>query len=173
MKYKEPKIIENLIDINVFKELQKLILSDSFPWYWYNGVVNEATKDKDFKYNFQLIHGVYFYNKPNSDLFDKLEPILEALKVKSLIRIKLNLQPRTSKIIKFPLHIDNNDKFADPNIKTTVWYLNTNNGYTFFENGKKVLSKENTAVEFNSNIRHSGTTCTNAKCRVVMNLNYF
>ena len=51
--------------------------------------------------------------------------------------------------------------------------MNTNNGYTFFENGKKVLSKENTAVEFNSNIKHSGTTCTNAKCRVVMNLNYF
>ena len=63
--------------------------------------------------------------------------MLSALNVKSLIRIKLNLQPRTSRIIKFPLHIDNNDKFVDPNIKTTVWYMNTNNGY-IFENGKSI-----------------------------------
>ena len=83
MKYKEPKVINNLIDPEVFKELQTLVLSDTFPWYWYNGVVNEATEKTDFKYNFQLIHGVYFYNKPNSDLFDKLEPVLSALNVKS------------------------------------------------------------------------------------------
>ena len=31
MKYKEPKEINNLIDPEVFKELQTLVLSDTFP----------------------------------------------------------------------------------------------------------------------------------------------
>ena len=55
--------------------------------------------------------------------------------------------------------------------KTSVYYLNTNNGYTLFEDGK-VDSVENRMVTFNLNTKHSGTTATDTKRRVVLNFNY-
>jgi len=57
---------------------------------------------------------------------------------------------------------------------TGIFYLNTNNGETIFENGERVKSVENTFVTFPSNLRHTGTTNTcNAAYRVVLNFNYF
>jgi len=56
--------------------------------------------------------------------------------------------------------------------------MNTNNGYTYFNNGgrngsdKFVNSKENTIVFFKANQKHYGTTCTNEKIRVLINFNY-
>ena len=46
-------------------------------------------------------------------------------------------------------------------------------GYTSFEDGTKVESVENRFVTFDSDIKHSGTTCTNQKVRLVLNINYF
>ena len=51
-----------------------------------------------------------------------------------------------------------------------VFYVNTNNGYTEFENGEKVKSIENRAVIFDNNIKHFGTTSTDTKRRMVLNL---
>ena len=55
---------------------------------------------------------------------------------------------------------------------TSVYYINTNNGYAEFENGEKVESVENRIVKFQSNLKHRGTTCTNEQTRVVINFNY-
>ena len=50
---------------------------------------------------------------------------------------------------------------------------NDGDGYTEFEDGTKVESIENRFVTFPSNLHHGGTTCTDQKRRVVINLNYF
>ena len=55
---------------------------------------------------------------------------------------------------------------------TGILYINTCNGYTKFENGKKVKSVENTYVEFDSTLKHTGTTCTDTDRRLVLNINY-
>ena len=39
--------------------------------------------------------------------------------------------------------------------------------------GEKVYSKENRIVIFNNNERHSGTSTSDTKRRVVMNINFF
>ena len=56
---------------------------------------------------------------------------------------------------------------------TAVFYVNTNNGYTIFESGEKVSSVENRMVIFDSNILHTGTTCTDERVRCVLNFNYY
>ena len=56
--------------------------------------------------------------------------------------------------------------------ETGVLYMNNCNGYTKFKNGEKVLSEENKYVEFNSNLEHTGSSCTDEKRRVVINFNY-
>ena len=50
--------------------------------------------------------------------------------------------------------------------------MNDNNGYTLFEDGTKVESKENRVVIFDSQMRHAGIPCTDEKRRVVINFNF-
>ena len=76
-----------------------------------------------------------------------------------------------------------------PNMKTAAFYINTNNGYTKFRrewgdwavvNGypedpdheRIVESRSNRMVIFDSNLEHSGYTCTDEKVRVLVNFNY-
>ena len=56
---------------------------------------------------------------------------------------------------------------------TSILYLNTNDGYTQFENGTKIESIENRLITFPLSYRHTGTTCTNQPFRAVINFNYF
>ena len=56
---------------------------------------------------------------------------------------------------------------------TAIYYLNTNNGFTKFENGDKVNSVANRMVIFDSNLKHTGTSCTDAHARMLINFNYY
>ena len=47
-----------------------------------------------------------------------------------------------------------------------------NNGYSEFEDGTKVESVANRMVTFPANVKHTGTSCTDEKTRVVINFNY-
>ena len=52
--------------------------------------------------------------------------------------------------------------------------VNHNNGKTIFKKSKKnVVSKENRLVLFDGRLEHCGTTSTNSKKRIVINLNFF
>ena len=55
---------------------------------------------------------------------------------------------------------------------TSIFYLNTNNGWTQFKKGGKVKCVENRLVTFDSNLEHAGVTCTDQKRKVVINFNY-
>ena len=50
--------------------------------------------------------------------------------------------------------------------------MNTNNGYTEFEDGTKVESVANRFVSFPEKMKHRGTSCTDKKTRIVININY-
>jgi hypothetical protein len=49
--------------------------------------------------------------------------------------------------------------------------LNSNNGYTLFDDGVKVLSVENRLVLFDCTRLHTGASCTDADDRLVLNIN--
>jgi hypothetical protein len=91
------------------------------------------------------------------------------LGVTILYRAKLNWTPRQSENFKQGLyHCD----FEIP-CKTTVYYMNTNNGYTSFEDSDVVFhSEENTSITFPSHLKHVGNNCTDSEYRIVLNLNY-
>ena len=155
------KVIDNFLSPYHFKELQSFLMSDHFPWY-YNPIVDYDNHlfdifDLD---SYQFVH--------DFSLSDKvLNPIIEKLKIKKVIRIKANLNPRTSEVITRKFHVDTNEK-----CKTAILYLNTSDGYTEFEDGSRVDSRANRMVIFDSQTMHRGTTCTNQKTRVVINFNY-
>ena len=170
---------DDFLSTSDFLMLQNCILGSSnenrFPWTW--GAVDPPyeVEKSDLKEidNHQLFHWVYFQDMYVStpDICQKVMPIManKVIDVRSLIKIKINCNTRTSNIVEHMFHTD----VENYDSKTGILYVNTCNGYTEFENGTKVESKANRFIEFDSKLKHRGTTCTDEKRRVVINLNYF
>lgn len=163
MKY---EIINNFLEQNEFLNVKNIFTDYNFPWFLSKGINIETTAEDP---NYQFVHTFYYNNLISSNYFEKIRPLIIKLKVRSLIRIKANLIPKNDKIIEHGYHVDYD--FADS--KTAVLYMNSNNGYTKFIDGFISNSEENKIVIFNSNEKHTGTTCTDANYRIVININYF
>ena len=170
----KPEIIDNFLDKNSFHKLQQQFLGNvnEFPWFFYNIIDNKEEKNK-----FQFVHIFYLGVSWNSAQNGLLEPILQKMQPVSIFRIKANLIPKTSDIVENLFHTDL--KNLIPSEKqlmqwtTSIFYVNTNNGYTKFEDGTKVESVANRMVTFPANMKHTGTSCTDQKRRVVINFNWF
>ena len=59
------------------------------------------------------------------------------------------------------------------NMMTAIYYVNSNNGYTEFEDGTKVDSVRNRLVTFPSSMKHRGVSQTDTRTRMVINFNWF
>lgn len=163
------KIIDNFLSITEFKLAQALLMDYGFPWMWNDSVTNQVGYSDPNE--FQFVHSFY---EPLSGVvtdFPKwleiIKPYGDKFKPISLMRIKANLNVATQKHITREFHTDFNVKCT-----TAIAYINNNNGYTLFEDGTKVESKENRVVIFNSQMRHAGIPCTDKKRRIVINFNF-
>lgn len=174
-------IVDNFLSKSEYDKLYNCIFgkinyTQQFPWFFNSEKVIGSGLD----YNFQFVHNVIADGKIESPLvLEVLKPLLNKLKPKGLIRIKLNLTTKTHKLIKYPLHRDINikdekdiEQLKKDNYKVAIFYMNSNNGYTYFEDGKKVKSVANRLLKFDNIMKHSGTTCTDENQRVVININY-
>ena len=169
----KPEFIDNFLGKKEFDELQKLLMSSEMPWYYCPGI---DYKDDENKFQF-----FYIFYDPHYPflLFDKLEPIISTIIPTAIVRIKANLITRTPKIVENEYHHDISS-FDDENRKTifpeklkqlttSIFYVNNNNGYTIFEDGTKVESVANRLVTFPANMKHTGTSCSDEKIRIVIN----
>jgi|TARA_R100001530_G_C4299887_1_gene150172 hypothetical protein len=171
------KIIDGLLNKDELKALQDLLLGYEFPWYFNDNTIQEG---KNVLNDFQLIHAFYLDGKNfgfiHSEFFKFIEPILEKIGCKILIRAKANLRtvaPEKDMVVGY--HTDDqarNFALAYGITETAVFYVNTNNGYTIFKDGRKVDCIENRLVTFPTDIEHCGVSCTDSKQRVVINFNY-
>jgi len=157
------KINENFLENNNFIKLQELIFDLDFPWRIRNG-----TTHKDNNYYFT--HSFFDKHKINSEYFDYyISPIIEKLKVKSLIQVRANMF--LSKLFdKSSFHIDQNYK-----CKTSILYLNSCNGGTEFKKNNNIefiKAEENKLITFN-NVEHRAVTSTDCSIRFILNFNYF
>ena len=158
------KIIDDYLSEDQFKQIQDMMMGNMFPWYYNDNMVNEY----DGKYTF--IHGFYDTdNGVNSGFIDVLYPLIDNLKLNknNLKRIKANLNLKTLSNDKTGWHIDHCDSST-----TSIFYLNSNNGWTQFKKCRKVESISNRMVIFDSELEHTGVTCTDENRRVMINFNY-
>ena len=163
----KPRIIDNFIDQNSFQLLKNDMFSLEFCWN-YNDKI-DYIEDID---RFQFTHNFYSNTAgPCSTYYGRLNGILGALRPKEIFRIKANLLTKTSKIVKNSFHIDI-DTLDILSWTTSILYMNTNDGYTEFEDGTVVESVANRFVVFPTEMKHRGTSCTDKKVRVVINFNY-
>ena len=161
------EVFKDFLNKEEFKQLSNNINSINFDWYFTADAI-QYKQDSPNLYNFQFFHYFYFEHKPRSS-FPIVKNLIDKLNPRSIIRIKANLQTSAHKIIEQGMHTDLIDT---KNLKTAVYYLNTNNGYTRLEDEKKIYSEQNKIVIFDAGIKHTGTTCTDKQTRVVININY-
>jgi len=154
------RIKKTILPKITFNEVKNLFFNSYFSWYYQNCVNDENDN------HLQFCHTFFDNNKINSDYFVNISPIIDFINPEKLIRVKANLLPKTEKIIEHGFHTD----FKD--CMTAVYYINTNNGYTKFIDDTIIQSEENKLVTFDSNTKHTGTTCTDENVRIVLNINY-
>jgi hypothetical protein len=172
-------IIDNCLLDKDFSIIKNTMLGSDFPWYLCPTKVlyNKESIVED-KYNYQFTHIFYNNSTVRSDWFNIISPLVNLIvmpgKTTELVRIKANLLPATHDIILYDYHtdIDYSSEYDNFEKKTVVFYVNTNNGFTQFEDGTKVESIENRLVTFDTNIMHTGSSCTDQRTRCVINLNY-
>jgi len=157
------KIYKNFLPKDIFKKLKNTMMGEYFPWY-FNDYVSNFQKENNFQFTFRFINdGDYVCWGEWKNI---IIPVLQKINHKKINRVKANLIVRTNKIIEHGFHTDQD------NGTTGILYLDNSNGYTKFENGKKIKSEENKYVEFDSTLKHTGSTCTDEQRRVVINFNY-
>ena len=148
------------------ENLQNILFkSREFPMYYIDSV---AFDNENKLGNYYHVHTVF-------DDFEWLgnrrvvEPLLRVINPKALIKIKINFYPRTDKILKHAYHTDQS---FDCN--SALFFVNDNDGYTYLKReAKRVESKANRMLYFNSAYPHYSTTCTNKNIRCTININYF
>ena len=157
--------IDNFLNQADYEKLRNIMLGDDFPWYFQQEVLY-FTKDKT---QFFWSHVFFKHNEGiTSSYYKILDPLLKKLKFKALIRIKANLYSRQGKIIEH----DNHSDFSFPH-KGALFSLNSSNGFTILKDNTKIPSVGNRVLLFDPSIPHRSSTCTDAKVRCNININYF
>ena len=144
-------------------------------WQYCPDIINydDSPRTEDEKLQqWQLVH-IFCLANQFSPWYHHLKPLISAINPIAIWRIKANLSVQQKTITEGGMHIDGAEKLKYTNMMTSVYYVNSNDGYTKLEDGTKIESIENRLVTFNTNVQHTGSTCTDSKVRVVINLNYF
>ena len=181
---KKITVVDNFLPDYLFTKLSKYLLSNRI--FWVYGKQKVYKEDDDLE-NYQMVHS--FQNaidaQQSNDL-PKLKFFMNKLNIQGLCRINANLEGYRGKQ-QYPsgFHVDlekefiptiTNEGFVHKSINemtTGIYYVNTCNGYTEFEDGTIVNSVGNRFVSFPANTKHRGVSQTDTKARVVINFNYW
>jgi hypothetical protein len=162
MELNNIKEIKNFLNEQDFIKLKSFLFSQDIEWHFHKSQTLHGNDDEYFDH--------CFFNKfeITSHSFNLLKPIIEKLNCKALIQIRANLLLNKDNHYVCGFHTDYTYE-----CKTAIFYMNNCNGFTLFENNKKVMCEENKIVLFNSQNKHAAVNQTDEKQRIVININYF
>ena len=125
-------IKDNFLPIREFEQMHSELMAWNFPWYT-SKVVNDS--DQNAGNNMQFTHLFYERYSPVDDTINILHPILRVIQPISIFKIKANIMPNQGKVIEHGFHHDVTDSEFHPikdHMKTSIFYMNTCDGYTKF-----------------------------------------
>jgi len=157
------EIIKNFIeDKKIAAAIKNLLLSATFPYYYDDSIATPEDKS-DYKFS----HLLYDKNQQFSEYFNQIAmPILGRLNFNYFHRVKLNCYTKKPTHIITGMHVDLPEKH-----QVALYSVNTNNGYTLFENGDKAPSVENQLVLFDGSLKHCSVAQTDENLRINININ--
>ena len=168
---KKVQIFNNFLDQEVFLEIKKFIMSPRCQWRYVNYIAHKDGRDNDndgyFVHSFKDCHPQTFEDRyPESPHFPLIAKILDKIQYQNILRIRSSLYPRRDVQKSDPFHIDYNFPH-----RVCIFYVNTNNGYTMFENGEKIPSVENQLATFDGSEKHCSVVQTDTPARYIVNIN--
>ena len=164
-------IITDALSKEQFQGISDIMFSDKFPWFYQDHLVHPHQANTDERLQIQFVHKFHEVSNivTGPELWNMLIPIFTVLQPHTFLRVKANNIPSQSEIVTHGMHCD----VSVPLSYTAIFYCNTNNGYTLFEDGTKVDSVANRMVLFEGNRLHTGATQTDERFRYVVNFNYW
>ena len=182
-KKQDYEIIDNYLPQWQFNQIAQRFLSSGTQWMYMDSI-NYNPVEEDGKL-FQFAHPLYQIQAdggnlsqtgPSSPYLQTLEPLLKKMQGHFLVRAKANLVTRTSENVKQgPFHHDLDTlplELLKGGFKTSIFYINTTNGWTEFEDGTKIECVENRLLTFPAWKQHVGYSQTDEKVRILINFNY-
>ena len=155
-------IKDDFLTMEEFDQLDSIINNPFFPWF-YQTV--QTWDDDPF-----FCHTLYHADEPQSEFYRPVQTIFKKyMKWTSMYRLNVNFCTKGSTS---NFHTDTNGKDNEEVMTTSIFYLNTNNGYTEFEDGSTVDSVQNRLVTFPTNTSHKVVGQTDTDKRIVLNFNY-
>ena len=139
----------------------------AFSWYFDNDL-NGVERMGKYYFNHQVILN---YKVQSDQCWTIFEPLIRTIGISfdNVWRLKVNLYPKTQRRVHHSTHID-----YQPNsgLRTCLYYVNTNNGFTIFDGKRKIRSKKNRAILFDGSNKHHSTTPTDCNYRSTINIDY-
>ena len=173
---KETIVKENFLFPSFFNRLNNLIESQQLDWR-FEGETVVGAKDNNIFFSLTLFNKIT--NTLNTPYKQVFEPILyfvnQEVDFKDCIRMQMNLYVNHTVQCLQKKHIDvfdsnSKDKAPLKGLVTAVFNFTDCDGFTQIED-KKYPSKANSIIIFDGTKFHCGATPTNAKKRVVLNIN--
>lgn len=170
----ECTVLDNFLEEDKFLKIKEILLSDNFPYYFNVKKYNNISDDLE---NYQFTHILYREYAVQSEYFFHFKHLIEKINPVSILDMKINLTTYSGKKYQGDLHTDVPGhaliykKDSDIVCNTLVYYINTNNGYTLFEDGTKIDSVENRLIIFKSNLMHTAVHASDQKVRCLINMN--
>ena len=157
------KVIDNFLDPESFEKLKEFIMGHYIPWYYQSVVSLPEAND-----GYYFTHTFFNDKEGKAFSFPYLEKIIDTLNPEVLLRAKANLYTQNNNQIKHNFHIDDKDNKH----QVALYSINTNNGYTEFEDGTIVKSLANQICLFDGKLKHRSVTQTDTNIRINININY-
>ena len=157
-------IFNNFLEKDFYKQISEDIKSENIPWYLRN------SKGVAGKTYFTFCY--YNNNQPQHDLYYKhIQPLLDKLKVLSLIQVRSNLTFKNNESIESAYHTDYNSSKTI----TGIFFLTTCNAKNVLKiNGEEIIidNFENKMLLFPTNIEHKVIYQTDVDQRYIINFNF-
>jgi hypothetical protein len=162
------EVIDNYLPKEQFEAIQNVMMNNQNFFWFYRPDVTFC--DTELKHTMYFCHMFYENYAPRSAFMGDIFPLIQKLNPNGLVRVKGNMFPNLNlnKRIKEPFHADYPYEH-----KGAIFYINTNNGPTVFEDGTEIESVENRILLFEPHKLHTMIYCTDQKVRVNININYF
>ena len=191
------EVYDDFLPKDYFDHLDKQILhTNNFRWLFQEMVATVHSGDDPNDEQFYFICSFYNGLQVENDFYYQLRPIFDTLKVKAIIRARAIMYMNQGKLIEHAPHID-----MVYSHKAALIYMNTCNGYTGmvnddwerpemiqydkenhkfegdsfsdFSKENRVESVANRLCLHDGSVPHYSTTCTDARKRLVLAINYF
>ena len=170
------KIIDNLCGAKINDNLHRQTVTE---WEWKFNPFKVRSTDQKSLYDYQFVHKLHSifeqgYSPHWLDIIPVISQINGIINIGAFRRVKANLQVAQKDVIYGGFHYDLTEKgIVDKNLFIAIYYVNSNNGYTEFEDGTKIDSIADRLVIFKNDIKHRGVSQTNTKQRIVINFNFY